>query len=44
MVMMGKSYRILIETPVGKKVIGKTICRCENSIKIVLQDTVCGLD
>jgi hypothetical protein len=44
MAKMGKAYKILVETPEGRKVVGRTGRRCENNIKIVLQDTVCGLD
>jgi hypothetical protein len=44
MAKVGRACKILTETPGERKIIGRTRRRCENNIKIVLQDTVCGLD
>jgi hypothetical protein len=35
-------YRVLVEKPEGKRPLGKPRCRCEDNIKMNLQEGLCG--
>jgi len=36
-------YRVLVGKPKGKRLLGRPRCRCEDNIKMDLQEVICGV-